>query len=285
MKELIQSLLESSKERVKNPITGAFIISWLTINWRIVLILLFSDKIIEDKIDYIQCYYFDLTFNLWLPLAFALLYPLLLPYLMAVFDGLLKWAIVNRKLFSKEQRLRDIQYQQEIAAEEWQLEKIRQGSQDISQLKDRVAEAEQLIREKDDLIVSISKKVTDEKQAPKVTEIKEQETISSETSGSSKEQRDFTTMKDIVIRDLPKTEREWILIYTLYASEFGTRPITRDEILLKYEESNRRTDSRLGNLTNNIKTMIKTGQLKFINDDQMLLTSMGIEMAKDILNR
>lgn len=248
------------------------------------MVLMFSDKVIEDKIDYIECNYFDLTYNLWLPLVFALLYPLIIPYLMTLFDGLLKWATVNRKLYAKEQRLRDIQYQQEIAAEEWQLEKIRQGSQDISQLKDRVTELELLIKEKDDLIASISKKLTDEKPA-KDTETKAQETINSQTSSDSKEQKSFPTMKDIVIRDLPKTEREWILIYALYATEFGSRPIVRDDITLKYEESNRKTDIRIGNLTNNIKNMIKSGQLKYINDNEMLLTPMGIEMAKDILNR
>ena len=108
---------------------------------------------------------------------------------------------------------------------------------------------------------------------------------SNKSSEKSKQSNDYPIMKDIVIRDLAKTEREWILIYALYSSDFGKNVLTRDDIWAKYDESNRVTHSRRTNLTNNIKNMIKSGQLKFINDDEMLLTESGVQTATEILNR
>ncbi|MFM7854503.1 MAG: hypothetical protein ACKO96_21910 [Flammeovirgaceae bacterium] len=305
IKELLQSLLESSRDRLKNPVVSAFIFSWVVINWRILGILLLSDKVIEDKIKYIEDCYTDYYLNLWIPLGVAVFYILLLPYIMLMFDSLLRKAITLRRQILTSQRLEEIQDKQEIAAEEWQLEKIKQGSQDIESLKDKISELELLVKEKDNLIGTISRKIDDTENQADSTEEKTKQSAQQTIKGKAKikavdkpntttttsptverkELTDYPTMKEIVIRDLPKTEREWILIYALYVSELGTKSLRREDIMRMYEESNRKTDSRLANLSNNINNMIKSGQFKFLNDDEMLLTSSGIEMAKEILNR
>lgn len=305
IKELLQSLLESSRDRLKNPIVSAFIFSWTVINWRILGILLFSDKTIEDKISYIEECYTDYNLNLWIPLGIAVFYILILPYIMLTFDWLLQKATSLRRQILTSQRLEEIQDRQEIAAEEWQLEKIRQGSQDIELLKEKISELELLVKEKDNLLSTISRKIDNSETQEESTEeqineptsrttnkgkTKKKADKSSKNSTTSvtverKEPTDFPTMKEIIIRDLPKTEREWILIYALYVSELGTKTLTREDIMRMYEESNRKTENRLANLSNNINNMIKAGQFKYLNNDEMLLTNSGIEMAKEILNR
>jgi hypothetical protein len=312
IKEIILSMFETSRDRIKNPITGAFMFSWLIINWRIVLILVFSAKNVEEKINFIETNYVNLKINFWIPLGFAFFYSLILPYIMAFFDWLLQKAISYRRLISKENRITDIQHRQEIAAEEWQLEKIKSGSPDIDGLKSKINEITNQLLEKDDIILKLTNQIdenqeisddsTEEDESDKenieVEKTKNRPTkkknrkpttnssnLNSSTTNSYSNNTDYPVMKDILIRDLPKTEREWLLIYSLYTSEFGKNVITRDDLIIKYSESNRKTESRLKNLSNNIKNMVKAGQLKFINDNEMLLTSSGQEIAREILNR
>ena len=78
IKEFFLSFIESTKDRLKNPMIGAFIIAWVAINWRFIFILFFSNKKIEDKITFIETNYFDLNYNLWIPLGFAVFYILIL---------------------------------------------------------------------------------------------------------------------------------------------------------------------------------------------------------------
>lgn len=193
------------------------------------------------------------------------------------------------------------------------MEKIRQGSPDISGMKEQIAVFESMIRDKDELIKTLKDQIyTKSGVDPETLEIVEDEqentkpkaikkTTKSKASKENNSEKtmktstqlspdkpnpsDYPVMKDILIRDLPKTEREWILIYALYSSDFGESVLTRDDIIAKYEESSRRTDNRMKNLTNNIRNMVKSNQLKFINDDEMLLTTSGRETATEILNR
>lgn len=306
IKEFIISFFESAKDRLKNPVIGAFIMAWVAVNWRFIAILLFSSKTIEQKIEFVEANYFDIDYNLWIPLAFAVFYVLILPYIMALFDWLSQKGIASRKLISKKHRITDIQNRQEIAAEEWQLEKIREGSPDIKAMKLKISQLEEQSLEKDDVIANISESLapddvefvevkkeikenkktqTKRKSSSKSKKAEQEKSDKEETKNTSIELKDYPIMKDIVIRDLAKTEREWILIYALYSSDFGKNVLTRDDIWNKYEESNRVTHSRRTNLTNNIKNMIKSGQLKFINDDEMLLTESGVQTATEILNR
>ena len=307
-KEFFLSFIESAKDRLKNPMIGAFVLAWIATNWRFISILFFSKKSIEDKIDFIEEKYFDIDYNLWIPLAVAVFYVLILPYLIALFDWLSQKGINARKVISKNHKILDIQNRQEIAAEEWQLEKIREGSPDISALKEEILELKSTIKEKDNLINSLSENLdsglseneenkgnskenntTKEKvkrpSRKKPTQKSTTTTDKTEPQKVSTHSDKFPIMKDIVIRDLAKTEREWILIYALYSSDFGKKVFTREDLMAKYSESNRKTDSRFANLSNNIKNMIKSHQIKFINDNDMLLTSSGIEMATEILNR
>lgn len=272
------------------------------------LFYFFSGKKIENKIEFIENNYFDINYNLWIPLAFAVFYVLILPYVMALFDWLSQKGIAIRKLISKNNRISDIQYKQEIAAEEWQLEKIKEGSPDIQGMKERISILELQLEEKNEVISDLSKNidvskedtVTKEKSDKPVEKRKptkrrsttkrnqkSKSTNDNDNTNSSKkfDSKDFPVMKDIVIRDLAKTEREWMLIYSLYSSDFGSNVFTREDIWNKYGESNRKTESRRKNITNNIRTMVKANQINFINDDEMLLTTQGKEVALEILNR
>ena len=80
MKDILKSFLEVSKERIKNPIIGTFLISWVAINWRLIAILIFSNNSIENRIDYAEECYVDISTYFIIPLLVTLLYVIVLPY-------------------------------------------------------------------------------------------------------------------------------------------------------------------------------------------------------------
>ena len=100
MKEIFDSFIENSKERIKNPFIGAFIISWIAFNWKPILIILFSSKTIEERIEYVETNHIDIFYNLWIPLIFAVIYVSFLPYLMLLFDKISSKGLEGRE-FSK----------------------------------------------------------------------------------------------------------------------------------------------------------------------------------------
>lgn len=97
-----------------------------------------------------------------------------------------------------------------------------------------------------------------------------------ETSG-------FPVMKEIVKKDLPKTETEWILIYAFYASSFGENTFTEQDIKGYYESTGRKNGSRTNNLSNNIKSLFRQDYIKAHNDTEYRIKDAGISYAQQIL--
>lgn len=307
IKDLVISFFETSKERLKNPAISAFILSWLAINWRIVLILVFSDTSIEERIDLIEECYFDQIFNLWAPLGFALFYLLILPYLMALFDRLSAWAITFRKSISHKHRIDDLSNRQEVAAEERQLELIKEGSPDVSKLKEELVilekERDELLRElagqktakpentdsENDSSDDDPQEATDKKSSSRGKSKKRTPSKTSSDDTSKKinipHSNEYPVMRDNVIKNIGKSEKEWILIYSFYAGNFGKKEFTRDDLIAMYEETKRGTSSRRANLSNNITRLVKQGFIRFLNENEMLLTDDGVSLAKEVLNR
>lgn len=54
IRDLYASFRQTSLERVKSPVLGAFVFSWIGFNWQMLAILFFSTNKIEDRIEYIN---------------------------------------------------------------------------------------------------------------------------------------------------------------------------------------------------------------------------------------
>ena len=93
----------------------------------------------------------------------------------------------------------------------------------------------------------------------------------------------FPVLMEIVKRDLPKTESEWILIYGFYASNFGDYPFSIKHIKDKYEECGRKDNKYFKNIDNNIRTILKKGYFKMHTSSEYIIKEQGIEYAKQIL--
>jgi hypothetical protein len=94
---------------------------------------------------------------------------------------------------------------------------------------------------------------------------------------------DFPVLMEIVKKDLPKTESEWILIYGFYASNFGDNPFSIKHIKEKYEECGRKDIKYFKNIDNNVKTLLKKGYFKMHTSSEYIIKEQGIEYTKQIL--
>lgn len=101
--EFLKNLISPVSERVKSPFYGAFFISWLLVNWRVLLAFFSGSELIEGVSKYqfiaIQLQYWDKT--ILYPISLSLIYLLILPwldYLMFWYGELVKKAKTKRKL-------------------------------------------------------------------------------------------------------------------------------------------------------------------------------------------
>jgi len=88
----------------------------------------------------------------------------------------------------------------------------------------------------------------------------------------------------IAMKNLPSSETEWVVVYSFYASDFGKAIFTRQDIILKYEESRRKTNEKLRGLSACIKSAVKSGLMTPLQDSYSILEK-GVIAAKEIISR
>ncbi|MDX6187971.1 hypothetical protein SGQ83_01300 [Flavobacterium sp. Fl-318] len=83
--DLIKDFIDTNRERLKTPISGAFLLSFLIYNWRPIALLFISDASIEDKIVVINREYCN-KWAILTPIMVALVYTILVPFCSAIID-------------------------------------------------------------------------------------------------------------------------------------------------------------------------------------------------------
>lgn len=153
MKEILKSFFETSRERIKNPLIGTFLISWTAINWKPITVLLFSSQSIENKIDYIESCYSNFSTYFLIPFLIALIYVIILPYFMWAVDELIRKSTIGRKRNLIKQKIFDYEGKQKIAIEDSKLEDLKASYRDkvdfnkqIEQLRNQLDEREEYLK-------------------------------------------------------------------------------------------------------------------------------------------
>lgn len=95
---------------------------------------------------------------------------------------------------------------------------------------------------------------------------------------------DFPILSEVVKKDLPNSEPEWVLVYAFYASNYGEFSFTEQGIKNGYETSKRTNTSRMSNLSNSIKQILNKEYIKMLNDVEYIFLVKGKEKAKSILS-
>lgn len=113
--------------------------------------------------------------------------------------------------------------------------------------------------------------------------INQEETASADVEDNKR--TPLPNIKDIVIKNLPKTELEWILVYALYASNGGETTFTAEDLRQGYRDSNRFTETRNKNFSTNLKKAVTSNWFTSINNNDYALSAIGTEAAFEVLQR
>lgn len=120
-------------------------------------------------------------------------------------------------------------------------------------------------------------------QAIVISEDKETKQLSDSLS-EARTMIDSPLLKDIVIRQLPKTEVEWIVLYAFYIN--GEKDsFSKEDIQEKYKESDRWSRSNTANFSKNFNQAYRNGYFTVLNDTDFLLTNSGNDLAIEIISR
>ncbi|SHJ44806.1 hypothetical protein [Aquimarina spongiae] len=159
MLDLIKTFFETSKERIKNPLIGTFIISWIAINWRPIAVFLFSEHTIENRIEHIISSYSSYWSLVLYPSFLAIAYVIILPYFMLLIDELTKFSTLARKRNALNNVLSEYDGKLQIAKLESELENIKAGRRDVSDLNDEIERLRNQLDERENSIDDLSRKL------------------------------------------------------------------------------------------------------------------------------
>ena len=95
---------------------------------------------------------------------------------------------------------------------------------------------------------------------------------------------EYPSISDVVIKNFPKSEVEWIVVYAFYISEYASQRVGREAIREMYRSTNRFTSSRSGNFVKNIETVVKNNWLSSVNEDEFVITDAGKSKVIEILS-
>jgi hypothetical protein len=136
--ELLEILFSTAKQRIKSPFFGSFIFSWLIFNWKPIFYFLFSDEKISMKIEKIENSFEFIQNSLLYPLFLSFIYVLVFPYI----NQFIHWLTIKAENSKREEyhrlKIEQIRNSQILAEEEKNLEDIRSGNRDVSQLNERI---------------------------------------------------------------------------------------------------------------------------------------------------
>lgn len=146
--DFLKDIIDTGKERLKSPVMGAFVFSFVCYNWRAIALLLFSNASIEDKIVVINYEYCN-GWALILPVFIALFYTLLMPKLMVEIDNALVDTKEDRVSNIYKHKTHVIDKRIELARKEFELKNVETGNKQIedfqAQIKDLEQSKEQII--------------------------------------------------------------------------------------------------------------------------------------------
>jgi ABC-type multidrug transport system fused ATPase/permease subunit len=136
--EFTSDLISSFRERLKNSFLSSFIIGFLIANWESLLVILFSDKIIEERIRLVHAEYTSKYTLVWYPLIFAIFYVVILPYLMLGIEWLSNMGLEKRKDNKNESTIKHLERLRKRATTEFKLAQERSGLREQSELNSTI---------------------------------------------------------------------------------------------------------------------------------------------------
>jgi hypothetical protein len=250
MKEVVDSLKKTLHERLASPFTGSFIVTWLIVNWRFILVILsgekYSQKIIFIEAIYPLVWWKNLFFLVLLPAAGALFY--ISFYQIFLAKTLKVWIQgENAKAVAQEKRLFDEEERKELVAHVSEL--VRQNTdldKENAQLNIKVKKFDKAILEKKNLQVKLDD-ITKKKDNA-IIEIKKQKTENTKL----KKERDIEKSENKKIKTLNDNIEKIIKEQSFKLSEMDNEIKARTVWHEKLESKNEKIKEENNSLKQNI---------------------------------
>ncbi|MBF4487231.1 hypothetical protein [Flavobacterium sp. CSZ] len=137
--DLLKEIIDSSKERVKSPISGAYLLSFTLWNWRPIALLLFEKATITQKIIVINSEYCD-KMAVFGPFLLGLFFTIGIPYIMTVIDILLVPAKKKRLKTIYQAKTNELTEQIELVAKELELQDKKNRSKTTEDFEQQISE-------------------------------------------------------------------------------------------------------------------------------------------------
>lgn len=152
VKEIFQSIYDSYRDRIKSPLVGSFIVTYLIFNWRLVAILFYSEWAIHCRIEWIEENYCN-WYNYTIPFGIALFYVLVLPYINLVFDFLLTKYSDTQLEKKNKSRTRELNQKKHEAKLLREIADEQAGTSEVNRLKDEI----EILQKERDLLIDKNK--------------------------------------------------------------------------------------------------------------------------------
>lgn len=153
MTKLFNTISSTAEERIKNPFTGTFIVSWVAFNWKPLVFFIFSKQDIDEKINFIVQNYSDHWNLIWYPLISCLFFLFIVPYINLTNDFFTKKSKDKRESTLHDDKIlkiqRETKEEEEKAKREIAIEIVREQ-------KGRNQQAEDLRKNIEDLESDLS---------------------------------------------------------------------------------------------------------------------------------
>jgi hypothetical protein len=136
--DLLKEIIDSSKERVKTPISGAYVLSFALWNWRPFALLLFENTTITQKIIVINSEYC----NFWAiagPFVLCVFFTVGIPYIMTSIDFLLGPAKRKRLKTIYKAKTNELTEQLEIVVKELELQDKKNRSKTTEDFEKQIS--------------------------------------------------------------------------------------------------------------------------------------------------
>lgn len=146
-KESVKQIAQISIDRLKNPLLGAFFISFIFYNWKAILYLIFSKCGIEDKISEIEVSYSD-SKSIYIPIIITICYNLFLPFILLIFEFIVSYSYKWRLGVQYSNKISETRKKGVLAFSERRTQEIVSGNKQLKdlfqQIKNLQNELEQL---------------------------------------------------------------------------------------------------------------------------------------------
>jgi hypothetical protein len=145
IKDFFKNILQSGSERMNSPIIGTYFISFVIYNWRAILVILFSNLSIENRIEIINGAYCCAD-AIIVPIYMTAVYIIVLPHVQLSLDFLLGFSQKLSHNISQSRKRILLKGKVEEASLEREIADSRAGTSEISSLKIQV----DLLKEQND---------------------------------------------------------------------------------------------------------------------------------------